>query len=123
SDIDPAAIDAARANAKAAGVFDSIRFDRADVRSITPLTPPGTVIFNPPYGERMGAPAGPLVGLYREIGQRLRTLGGHEAIVLCGNKAFAKAVGMIPKAEIKLYNGPIECTAARYEIWDLGRSA
>jgi 23S rRNA (guanine2445-N2)-methyltransferase / 23S rRNA (guanine2069-N7)-methyltransferase len=120
SDIDESALNAARRNAAVAGVAKFIHFARADARQLGPLSPPGLVVFNPPYGERLGDDK-TLVPLYREVGQRLRTLGNHEAVVLYGNKAFSKAVGMFPKAELKVFNGPIECAVSRYEIWDVPR--
>ena len=52
------ALDAARRNAAAAGVGDDIRFERGDVRELSPPadTAAGTLCMNPPYGERlMGA--------------------------------------------------------------------
>ncbi|MBR6314866.1 MAG: class I SAM-dependent RNA methyltransferase [Clostridia bacterium] len=53
SDIDGDVLDIARANAQRAGVADRIEFFRADVRDFTHRTERGTVICNPPYGERL----------------------------------------------------------------------
>lgn len=54
SDSDPAALDAARYNAERAGVAHLIEFARADARDAAPFAEKGTLLANPPYGQRMG---------------------------------------------------------------------
>ena len=56
SDIDPAAIELARDNARKAGVGKFIDFKVADARKfVSPISDArGTIITNPPYGERLG---------------------------------------------------------------------
>ena len=58
SDIDPAAIKAARKNAETAGVADTIKFETSDIRYALgdPVKMPdhGIIISNPVYGERIG---------------------------------------------------------------------
>ena len=48
-----AAVEAARQNAAAAGVEADIEFERADVRDASARWTAGTLIMNPPYGERL----------------------------------------------------------------------
>ncbi len=57
SDSSPVVVDAARKNARAAGVADDIRLEVADVRSLARFsaTPAGNIVMNPPYGERLAA--------------------------------------------------------------------
>ena len=57
-DTDESVLEKARENARAAGVENWIRFQRRDVRELTaPLgVEGGTIVTNPPYGERMGHP-------------------------------------------------------------------
>ena len=58
SDIDPAAIKAAKKNAETAGVADTIKFETSDIRYALgdPVKMPdhGIIISNPVYGERIG---------------------------------------------------------------------
>jgi putative N6-adenine-specific DNA methylase len=56
----PAALEAARRNAVAAGVAQDIRFEKGDVRDLVPdaESAAGTICTNPPYGERLMGAAG-----------------------------------------------------------------
>ncbi len=55
SDIHPPVLDAVAANAKSAGVLSHIRMSVADASQLAPpVGPPGLMILNPPYGERLG---------------------------------------------------------------------
>ena len=53
SDIDADALELAKANALRAGVQANIAWKQADLRDFAPETEKGTLICNPPYGERM----------------------------------------------------------------------
>ena len=52
-DINRQTLETAKDNAIRAGVADKIEFARADIRDFAPKSEKGTVITNPPYGERM----------------------------------------------------------------------
>jgi len=55
SDLRRDAVEFARTNARAAGAGHLLRFDHLDVCDFQPPPgPPGTLICNPPYGERLG---------------------------------------------------------------------
>lgn len=55
SDIDPAAIAAARTNMERAHLSpDTIRFEVCDARHMPPPAETGWIVTNPPYGERLG---------------------------------------------------------------------
>lgn len=56
SDTDDAAIKAAQANARLAGVADVIRFSRAKAEDAEPFAARGCVVTDPPYGKRLGSP-------------------------------------------------------------------
>src|SRR5205085_10367687 len=69
SDIRRDAIEFSKTNARAAGVGHLLRFERQDVKDFTPPPgPPGTILCNPPYGERIGEEKD-LKGLYRTLGE------------------------------------------------------
>lgn len=53
ADIDPAALDMARENARRAGVEDIVRFEKADATKFDRVTENGIIVTNPPYGERI----------------------------------------------------------------------
>lgn len=72
-DIDAAAIKAARANAKMAGVDRLIHFQQRPVSELRHSRPFGFIVTNPPYGERIEDKAN-LPALYREIGESYERL-------------------------------------------------
>ncbi|MBV7407970.1 class I SAM-dependent RNA methyltransferase [Maritimibacter sp. DP1N21-5] len=73
SDRDRGAVDGALRNAESAGVDGLCHFTCQPLAALEPPpTPPGLVILNPPYGERIGAEKsgkGPLYALYGSFGK------------------------------------------------------
>jgi len=116
SDRDPEAVDATRANARAARV--PIHVSVEDAREIGPLDPPGQLLLNVPYGERLEAGGRkPLKTFYHQLGASLRRLRGHRAAVLSGSEDFESAFGVRPRGPRRtLWNGPLRCTLYRYEL-------
>jgi putative N6-adenine-specific DNA methylase len=116
SDVRRDAIQFARGNAKAAGVGHLIRFDVQDLRDFRPPSPAGTLICNPPYGERIGEERD-LVSLYQTLGEVLRQrCAGWKAFVFTGNPRLARHIGMQPMEQTPLYNGKIPCRLLKYEV-------
>jgi len=70
ADRDPAALDAARANARRAGVHPQIAFSEAPFHMLPPVDGTGLVVVNPPYGRRVGG--GGATRIFRGLGRRLR---------------------------------------------------
>jgi len=71
SDMDPGAVRMSRANAERAGVAGITEFSELSIVDVTaPEGPPGIVIVNPPYGDRVGE-KGRVRSLYRTLGQTL----------------------------------------------------
>ncbi|MES1205233.1 MAG: THUMP domain-containing protein [Pseudomonadota bacterium] len=67
----PDAVAAAEKNAVAAGVAGDLTFDVGDVRSASPRWPRGSLVTNPPYGERlMGDATGAAQAAARRPGSR-----------------------------------------------------
>jgi putative N6-adenine-specific DNA methylase len=102
-DSDPLAVELARENARAAGV--EVEVERGDVRDLGPLEPPGFVVTNPPYGERLEADR----TLYDDLARSIRRLRGHTVAILAGAPAIARAMRREPDRWWILYNGAIEC--------------
>ena len=82
SDVDPAALHAARANAEAAGFGDVIALEARAVAALQPVQEPrGLVACNPPYDARLAADA----RLYRDLGEALKRVAPDwRASLLCG---------------------------------------
>jgi len=115
-DWDSEAVEATRSNARAAGVKLEIR--EADARELAPLSPPGLVVANPPYGGRIGGGGGKkqLKSFYHALGERWKTLAGHDLAVLSGAPEFESAFGMRPRARRALFNGPLRCELLQYRV-------
>ncbi len=115
-DVDPRAVAAAAANARAAGVGDSVTIERGDARSLSVPGPGWLIVANPPYGQRLGA-GDDLAALYRDLGEALRRdAQGCTAWLLAGDPELIKAIHLRPSRRIVLFNGPIECRLVRYDI-------
>jgi putative N6-adenine-specific DNA methylase len=114
SDRDPDAVAATKANAKAAGV--PVRVFESDARSVAPLDPPGHVVANVPYGERLAAGSRKqLKSFYHSLGEGLSALRGHRLALLSASEDFESAFGLRPRARVALWNGPLPVTLYRYD--------
>ena len=117
NDHDPVAVEAARANAKRAGVDAWIHFSVTDFRKNLLPPPPGLLIFNPEYGERMGE-ASALAEHYRAIGDYMKqSAQGYTGAIFTGNADMIKAVGLKPRTKLQLFNGPIEGRLLIYDLY------
>lgn len=93
-----------------------VQVSEGDARELNPLDPPGFVVTNPPYGERLEAGGRKtLKTFFWQLGQRWRTFSGHRIAVLAGGPEMESAFGMRPSARRELWNGPIRCTLLRYD--------
>ena len=115
SDIDEKVLALARENAERAGVADYITFYRADARDISKPTPDarGTVICNPPYGERM-LELREAEALYRDIGKAFARLAPWQIYILTSHQKFEALYGRRADKIKKLYNGMIPCNLYQY---------
>lgn len=95
SDRDAGAVAMSRANAERAGVADYVEFRQCTISEILPPAgPPGLVIVNPPYGNRIGDKAA-LVPLYRALGQTLKShFAGWRVGVITSEPRLAHATGL-----------------------------
>ncbi len=103
-------------NARAAGVGHLLRFERKDVCDFrVPAGPAGTLLCNPPYGERIGEEE-ELIGLYRTLGELFgQRCPGWQAFVFSGNAVLGRAIGLKPNTEVPLFNGKIPCRLLRFD--------
>jgi len=113
SDRDPAMIEAAAANAAAAGVAGLIRFRTAPLESFSPAREFGCLVCNPPYGERLGN-AREAQELARAMGSVRRRAPTWSFFVLSALEDFQKCFGARASRNRKLYNGNIRCWYYQY---------
>src|SRR5690606_12503518 len=118
SDMDRRAIDAAIANATAAGLAEAINLRVAPIERLAQTfpalagtadagPPPGLAVCNPPYDARLAAdPA-----LYRALGDALAaTVPTWRASLLCGDEELAFATGLRARKRYRVFNGAPECS-------------
>ena len=104
SDIDPAAIDIARECVAHAGVGENVKVFRRDALTITTEGRRGTIVCNPPYGERIDAEGG-VDNLYRKMGTHFATLDSWQIYVITSHQRFESLYGRRADKVKKLYNG------------------
>jgi putative N6-adenine-specific DNA methylase len=111
------ALTVARQNSGRAGVEAMITLAQRELSDFAPPAGPGTLLFNPPYGKRLGEEE-ELKPLYRLIGDVMKKrCTGYTAYLLTGSSDLAKCVGLRASRRIVLFNGPIECRLLRYELY------
>lgn len=115
SDIDKEVLEFAKANAKRAGVSDRIKFFECDARKIEKPDRRGTIVCNPPYGERL-MEMSEVEALYRDIGEVFRSFSPWQVYVLTSHDGFEKLYGKRADKIRKLYNGMIPCNFYQYFI-------
>lgn len=117
-DLDHRVLQKAKQNAKNAGVADLIQWQQGDVSALkNPIAEQvGTVICNPPYGERLGTtPA--LIALYSVFGQRLKQqFAGWNASIFSGEPELLNCLRLRSARQFKAKNGPLECVQKNYLI-------
>jgi putative N6-adenine-specific DNA methylase len=117
TDHNQAALDAAVANAKTAGVEANIDFSLCDFDATRIPEGNGVVVLNPEYGFRMGEPE-ELKGVYKRIGSFFKhQCGGYTGFVFTGNFNLAKFVGLKAKRKIPFLSGKIECRLYAYDLY------
>jgi putative N6-adenine-specific DNA methylase len=117
ADVRRDAVAFARGNARAAGIGHLVQFEVRDVRDFRPSAgPPGTLLCNPPYGERIGEER-ELGVLYRSLGDVLRErCAGWAAWVFTGNRRLAGQIGLTPARQVELFNGKIPCRLLEFRL-------
>ncbi len=113
SDIDEEILDVAYENALRAGVEEHLRIFQADVRKIEKPDRRGSIVCNPPYGERLMTPE-EAEALYRDMGRVFDGFLPWQIYVITSHPAFEKCYGRRADKIRKLYNGMIPCNLYQY---------
>lgn len=113
SDIDPAMVEMAQANIRRAGMGDVIKTFVKDARTVGAGGMRGTIVCNPPYGERL-MDIKSAEALYREMGVCFSKLDKWQIYVLTSDEWFEKHYGRRADKVRKLYNGMLKCNLYQY---------
>lgn len=116
ADVSGGAIRIATDNAKNAFVANKIEFKVLSFEGHIPPEGEGTVIMNPPYGERLKK--NNIDEFYQTIGNHLkRNFSQFDVWIISGNKEALDLIGLHPSKKITLFNGAIECKYQRYTMY------
>ncbi len=108
TDIDPTSIKIAENNIRRAGVSAWVKPFIADARKVSATGRRGTIVTNPPYGERMQS-LSETEKLYRELGDHFRLLAPWQIYIITSHQQFERLYGKRADKVRKLYNGMIPC--------------
>ena len=113
-DIDPAMIEASKANAKRAGVGGDIVFEQKDIIDLWIDKQYGVIISNPPYGIKLGE-FRELNEIYISIHKTFKKKSGWSVYILTADKKFPDYFKRAKPDKVrKLYNGSIEVNYYQY---------
>lgn len=122
--------DFATRNAERAGVVQAIQFKTADALQLPPPVAAGTILMNPPYGERI-APKGQGTATAREgfegggssaeffgslASHWKRQYPGWTAWLLSPDMKLPGLMRLKESRRVPLWNGPIECRLFRFDL-------
>ena len=113
SDIDPDMVEMAKANVARAGLGNNIKCFVADARRIEKPDRRGSIVTNPPYGERLMTPQ-EVASLYREIGRNFASFLPWQFYILSSAEDFETLFGRRADKVKKMYNGMIKCGLFEY---------
>lgn len=118
-DIDKRVLDMARANARRAGLQDLITFNHGDAAALeNPVKTDikGTIISNPPYGERLESePA--LIALHSQFGRIVKArFPGWRLSIFSASPELLSCLQLRSEREFKAKNGPLDCIQKNYQL-------
>jgi putative N6-adenine-specific DNA methylase len=116
-DISELAVSQAVNNVNSSGLKDCISLDVSDFKTLNISDNEGFIFINPPYGERL-LPA-ETDSLYSMIGTALKhNFHGYTAWIISSNRESLKHIGLKTKEKHILFNGALECSFNKYELYE-----
>lgn len=117
SDIDPKMVTFTLRNAQKAKLHKDILITESSFEDFDFPKDGGTIIFNPPYGERMELED--MEESYKKIGDTLKqNCANYEVWMIAGGTNVHKYVGLKPSQKLTLFNGAIECRMLKYDMYE-----
>lgn len=112
SDIDGRVIERAKTNARRAGLGEVIRFTVGDVAQLTcpqDVQETGTLISNPPYGERLDSEP-ELIALHHVLGRVVKQqFPGWSLSLFSASAELLSCLQLRSERQFKAKNGPLDC--------------
>ena len=117
SDNNKKAVFIAQNNVKKAGFSNFVEIRETSIQKVIPPMGNGTLIINPPYGERMETYQIDL--LYKQIGDAFKQhFTGYTCGIISNNFEGLKLVGLKPMKKYQVINGKLECVFYLYEMYE-----
>ncbi|CAK9884607.1 MAG: Ribosomal RNA large subunit methyltransferase K/L [Candidatus Erwinia impunctatus] len=125
-DNDSRVIKYAQANARRAGVAQLVTFQTEDISQLKnplPAEVKGTVLSNPPYGERLESePA--LIALHSQLGRIMKQqFPGWRLSLISASTALLSCLQLRAERQFKAKNGPLDCVQKNYLLADISSQA
>ena len=109
SDMDLRAVRVARHNLKVAGLEEVAKVMQSDFIKLEPPASEGTLVTNPPYGQRIGEDED-LKEVYPVWAKHMKeSFGGWNTYFLTADLEMPKDMRLKPTKKTPLYNGALEC--------------
>jgi len=114
-DLDPRAIEAAKANLERAWLTpDTIRFETGNACEVLPPADRGWLVTNPPYGERMPTED---MGMWRAWSQNLKQhYDGWQVSIISSDLDLPQRLRLKPLRRYPLHNGALDCRLFTFEM-------
>ena len=109
-------IEKARNNITRAGLDEDIIITNKRFEEHKPSGEGGTVIINPPYGERLELED--IAAFYKLMGDTLKqNFTGYDVWIISSNKEAMKKIGLAASKRLTIWNGPLECKYHKFEMY------
>ncbi len=120
SDNNKKAVFVAQQNVKKAGFNHIIEIREVSIQKMIPPLDRGTLIINPPYGERMQTFE--TDRLYKQIGTAFKEhFTGYTCAIITSDTVALKNIGLKPYKKYSLINGKLDCLYCLYEMYEGSR--
>lgn len=117
SDVSGEAIRISTSNINRAGLSDIVKTSVSDFQNLVVQENAGYLFINPPYGQRLKTddPG----KLYSMIGSTMKhNFAGYKAWIITSGMEYLNNIGLRPFSKLTLYNGPLECILAGYDLFE-----
>ncbi len=120
SDNNKKAIFTAQANIRKAGLSHLIEIRETSIQKMIPPMGKGTLVINPPYGERLQTHEIDL--LYKHIGDAFKQhFTDYTCCMISSNFESMKNIGLKPLRKYPVVNGKLDCLFCIYEMYEGSR--
>ncbi len=116
SDISRKHVETAQVNFAQLNPNEKVHFGVGDFFNLEPQSESGTLVINPPYGERLSLRDAE--AFYMQLGDRLKqTWKGHTCWIITSHLEAVKRIGLKPARKFNFINGTLPCVFLKFELF------